>query len=517
MPLPPFSTCTYTDFSDPDHAAAFRAAIAAVRADLGKTYPLVIAGEEIHTDSTFTSTNPANPDEVIGHFADASVEQADAALQAAWAAFPAWSSWSPEDRADVLLRAAALMRARRHLFSAAMVLEVGKSWPEADADTAEAIDFLEFYAREAVRWGQPQGTTPYPGETNVVRYIPLGAGVSIPPWNFPVAIAAGMATAPISCGNTMVHKPAEQSPYTSWLVFDVLREAGLPAGVMNFLTSSDGAVVGAHLVQHPRTRFIEFTGSKAVGCWIYGEAAKIQPGQIWLKRVVAEMGGKDAILVDSDANLDAAADGIVRAAFGFQGQKCSACSRALIHADVYDALVPKILEHARKLTVGDTADGTHPVGPVIEEEAYDRILRYIEIGRGEGEVLLGGAAAEGPGWFIQPTIIGGVAPDARVACEEIFGPVLALVKVDDYEHGVSVFNGTEYGLTGAYYGVANIADAKRRLFCGNLYINRKCTGALVDVQPFGGFNMSGTDAKAGGREHLLQFLQAKSITERLNP
>ena len=517
MPLPTFSTCTYTDFSDPIEADAFRAALAAVRSELGKTYPLVIGGEEIATDATFASRSPSNPDEVIGHFADATTAHADAALQAAWDAFPAWSAWSPEDRADVLLRAAALMRARRHQFSAAMVLEVGKSWPEADGDTAEAIDFLEFYAREAVRWGQPQGTTDYPGETNVVRYIPLGAGVSIPPWNFPVAIAAGMVTAPIACGNTMVHKPAEQSPYTSWLVFELLREAGLPAGVMNYLTCSDGAVVGAHLVQHPKTRFIEFTGSKAVGCWIFAEAAVVRPGQIWLKRVIAEMGGKDAMLVDRDANLDAAADGIVRAAFGFQGQKCSACSRALIHADVYDALVPKILAHAKVLTLGDPQDPANAVGPVIEEEAYDRILSYIDIGAQEGTVLLGGAAGDGPGWFVQPTIIGDLAPDSRVATEEVFGPVLALVKVDSYEHGVEVFNGTEYGLTGSYFGVEHIADAKRRLFCGNLYINRKCTGALVDVQPFGGFNMSGTDAKAGGREHLLQFLQGQSITEQLAP
>jgi 1-pyrroline-5-carboxylate dehydrogenase len=313
----------------------------------------------------------------------------------------------------------------------------------------------------------------------------------------------------------MVLKPAEQSPYTAWLVFDCLRQAGLPAGVLNYVTCSDGAVVGGHLVQHPRTRFISFTGSKAVGCWIYEEAGKVRPGQIWLKRVVAEMGGKDAVLVDKDANLDAAADGIVRGAFGFQGQKCSAGSRALIHADVYDELVPKIVSAASTVTVGSPEVNGQGMGPVIEQESLDRILRYIEIGKTEGTLLLGGEKAAGNGYFVQPTIFGDMAPDARVANEEIFGPVLALVKVDDYEHGVRVFNGTEYGLTGAYFGIANIEDAKQRLFCGNLYINRKCTGALVDIQPFGGFNMSGTDAKAGGREHLLQFLQAKSISERL--
>ncbi|MCO4770309.1 MAG: L-glutamate gamma-semialdehyde dehydrogenase [Deltaproteobacteria bacterium] len=513
--LPPFETCTYTDFSDPDHAAAFEQALAKMRAQLGRTYPLVIAGEEIALETTFASINPSNLDEVIGHFADGTVEHGEAALQAAWDAFPDWAGRTPEDRAGVLMRAAALMRAERHLFSAAMVLEVGKTWPEADADTAEAIDFLEFYAREGVRWAKPQETTEYPGETNVVRYVPLGAGVAIPPWNFPVAIAAGMATAPIAAGNTMVLKPAEQSPLTSWLVFDLLRRAGLPKGVLNFVTCSDGAVVGGHLVQHPRTRFISFTGSKAVGCWIFEEAGKVRPGQIWLKRVVAEMGGKDAVLVDRDANLEAAADGIVRGAFGFQGQKCSAGSRALIHADVYDEIVPLIVAKARAVTVGSPEVNGQGMGPVIEQEALDRVLRYIDYGKEEGTLLVGGEAAPGNGHFVQATVFGDCAPDSRVASEEIFGPILALVKVADYAAGVSVFNGTEYGLTGAYFGIENIERAKRELFCGNLYINRKCTGALVDVQPFGGFNMSGTDAKAGGREHLLQFLQGKSICERL--
>ena len=513
--LPPFRVCPYTDFSDPENAAAFEAALATVRSELGRTFPLVIGGQEIHTDRTFASLNPSNVDEVIGHFTDGTTEHAEAALQASWDAFPAWASRAPEERAGIIMRAAALMRARRHLFSAAMVLEVGKTWPEADGDTAEAIDFLEFYAREAVRWGQPQGTTEYPGETNQVRYLPLGAGVAIPPWNFPVAIAAGMSMAPIAAGNTMVLKPAEQSPYAAWLVFDLMRQAGLPPGVLNYVTCSDGAVVGGHLVKHPRTRFISFTGSKAVGCWIYEEAGKVRPGQIWLKRVTAEMGGKDAVLVDKDANLDAAADGIVRGAFGFQGQKCSAGSRALIHADVYDALVPKIIEQARAITVGSAEVKGQGMGPVIEQEALDRVLKYIEIGKTEGTLLVGGERVDGNGHFVQATIFGDLAPDARVATEEIFGPVLALVKVDSYEQGVQVFNGTEYGLTGSYFGIENIEDAKRRLFCGNLYINRKCTGALVDVQPFGGFNMSGTCSKAGGRQYLLQFLQGQSIAERL--
>jgi len=513
--LPPFETTTYTDFTDPQHAAAFTAALATMRARLGATYPSVIAGADRAADSTFDSINPGRLDEVVGRFADAGIPDAEDALAAAWAAFPSWSATPVADRAGVLVRAAADMRRRRHEFSASMVLEVGKSWAEADADTAEAIDFLEFYAREAIRWDAPQGTTPYPGESNTVQYLPLGAGVAIPPWNFPVAIVAGMVSAPIAAGNTMVLKPAEQSPWTAWLVFDCLRRAGLPDGVLNFVTCADGAVVGGHLVQHPKTRFISFTGSRAVGCWIYEEAAKVRPGQIWLKRVVAEMGGKDAILVDADANVEAAATGIVASAFGFQGQKCSAGSRSLVHADVYDAVVELVRAKTAALIQGDPSDVANYSGPVIDAEAKAKILSYIEIGKTEGRLLVGGEVAPGNGHYIQPTVIADVPEDARIANEEIFGPVLAIVKVRDYEHGVAVFNGTDYGLTGGYFGVANIGDARRRLFCGNLYINRKCTGALVDTQPFGGFNMSGTDAKAGGREHLLQFLQAKSIAERL--
>lgn len=511
----PFQNEPLTDFSDPAVAADFQAAIDLVRSRLGETHPNVVGGADRTASNTFASIDPSHNATVIGRFQDGTTDDAEDALAAAWAAFPSWSATPVRERAAVLLRAAHAMRRRKHEFSAAMVLEAGKTWPEADGDTAEAIDFLEFYAREAIRWDQPQPTTPYPGETNTVQYIALGAGVVIPPWNFPVAIAAGMTTAPVVAGNTVVLKPAEQTPYTAWMVFQLLRDAGLPDGVVNFVTSADGAVVGGHLVTHPKTRFISFTGSKAVGCWIHAEAAKVRPGQIWLKRVVAEMGGKDAILVDADADVDAAADGIVRAAFGFQGQKCSACSRALIHGDVYDALEAKVAAAAKKIVVGHPSDPASNMGAVIDREAEARILSYLDVGRSEGTLLAGGGAAGAGGHFLQASVFGSVSRDARLANEEIFGPVLALVRVDSYEEGVEVFNNTEYGLTGSYFGTANIDDAKRRLHCGNLYINRKCTGALVDVQPFGGFNMSGTDTKAGGREHLLAFLQAKTICERL--
>lgn len=515
--LGPFQTTTYTDFSDPRNQAAFRAALDLVTRNLGRTWPVVIGGVEETLEATFDSVNPGDLDQTIGSFGDGTTDHADRALSVAWAAFPAWAATPVQDRANILLRAAEMMRERRHEFSAAMVLEAGKSWPEADGDTAEAIDFLDFYARSAVEWAAPRPTTPYPGELNSVHYLPLGVGVAIPPWNFPVAIVAGMCAAPIAAGNTMILKPAEQTPYTAWLVFDLFRQAGLPDGVLNYVTCADGAIVGGHLVQHPRTRFISFTGSRAVGCWIYEEAGKVRPGQIWLKRVVAEMGGKDAILVDRDAHVEAAAVAIVKSAFGFQGQKCSAGSRALIHTAVYDKVEARVVELTKQLVQGDPRDVANHAGPVIDEEARDKVLSYIAIGKSEATLLAGGEAAPGNGHYIQPTVFGSVPEDARIANEEIFGPVLALVRVTDYEAGVRIFNDTDYGLTGGFFGTANIEDAKRRLFCGNLYINRKCTGALVDVQPFGGFNMSGTDAKAGGREHLLQFLQAKSIAERLVP
>ena len=511
----PFQSESLTDFSDPRASAAFQASLDLVQSRLGATYPNVIGGGDSIAQGTFASVDPSHNATVVGRFQDATVADADAALEAAWAAFPGWAATPVRERAAVLLRAAAGMRARKHEFSAAMVIEAGKTWPEADGDTSEAIDFLEFYAREAVRWDAPQPTTPYPGETNTVQYIPLGAGVIIPPWNFPVAIAAGMTTAPVVAGNTVVLKPAEQTPYTGWLVFDLLRKSGLPDGVINFVACADGAVVGAHLVSHPRTRFISFTGSKAVGCWIYGEAATVKPGQKWLKRVVAEMGGKDAILVDADADVDAAADAIVRAAFSFQGQKCSACSRALIHADVYDQVAMRVAAAAREIKVGHPSNPANGMAAVIDGDSHARILSYIEIGDGEATRLAGGETAGEGGHFVQATVFGDVPRQARIANEEIFGPVLALVPVASYEEGVEIFNDTDYGLTGSYFGRANIEDAKRRLHCGNLYINRKCTGALVDVQPFGGFNMSGTCSKAGGREHLLEFLQAKAICERL--
>jgi 1-pyrroline-5-carboxylate dehydrogenase len=408
------------------------------------------------------------------------------------------------------------MRERRNTFSAWMVLEVGKSWAEADADTAEAIDFMEFYAREMLRHDAPQPLVQLPGEKDTLVYLPLGVGAIIPPWNFPLAICVGMTTAAIVTGNTVVVKPSSDSPAIAWQFFALMEEIGLPPGVFNFVTGG-GGTVGDTLVKHPKTRFIAFTGSREVGVGINRLAAEVQPGQIWLKRVVAEMGGKDAIIVDEEADLDAAAQGVAASAFGFQGQKCSACSRAIVSEKVYEPFLAKLLAEVAKITVAEPERPDVKMGPVVNAAALDRIVSYIERGKQEGRLVAGGGLLPGKdGYFIQPTVIADVKPNAVIAQQEIFGPVLAVIPVKNYDEALAVANGTEYGLTGAVYtkNAEKIERAKDEFFVGNLYINRKCTGAMVGAHPFGGFNMSGTDSKAGGRDYLLLFLQAKSIAEK---
>jgi len=503
-----------TDFSQPREREAMEAAIRKVEGELGQEYPLIIGGERVKVGKTFDSLNPAKPSQIIGRFQSATTREAESAIAAAERAFESWKKETPERRADLLFRAAAILRERKHEFSAGMVLEVGKSWGEADGDTAEAIDFLEFYAREALRYAAGQPLTRIPGEKNELRYIPLGVGLAIPPWNFPLAIMAGMTTAAAVTGNTVILKPSSDAPAIAYRFFVALEQAGMPPGVVNFLTGS-GAAIGDFLVESPRIRFVSFTGSKEVGLRINEKAAQPRPGQIWIKRVVAEMGGKDFILVDETADVDAAAAGIVAAAFGFQGQKCSACSRAIVHRKVYDSLLQKVVEKTRALTVGATNTAGMQVGPVINAGAEKKILQYIDIGKQEGRLVAGGEKAPGEGFFIQPTVFADVKPDSRIAQEEIFGPVLAILPTPSYEEGVKMANQSEYGLTGSLYSkdAKRLEQAREVLHVGNLYLNRKCTGALVGVHPFGGFNMSGTDSKAGGRDYLLLFLQAKAISE----
>ena len=513
----PFKNEEILDFSRPENRQPQLAALEKARTELGQTYPLIINGKKINGASTFASVNPSRPDQVIGHFARATVEQVNEAVQAAATAFESWKHVPAEERAGYLFAAADLLKQRRFDMNAWMILEVGKSWVEADGDTAEAIDFLEYYAREMLRLAGEQPLVKIEGEDNQLVYIPLGVGAVIPPWNFPAAITIGMTGASIVAGNTVVLKPASTSPRIAWEFVRILEDAGLPPGVVNFLTGS-GSTIGDALVEHPLVRFIAFTGSRDVGLRINELAAKPYKGQRWLKRAVLEMGGKDAVVVDETADLDAAATGIVASAFGFQGQKCSAGSRAIVVASVYDQVLQKVIEKTKQLTVGDVTQPETYMGPVVDANAFKKITDYIEVGKGEGRLVAGGNH-HGPGYFIEPTVIADVDPHARIAQEEIFGPVLAFIKAKDFEDALHIANDTEYGLTGSLYSQdrQRIKRAKEEFHVGNLYFNRKSTGALVGVHPFGGFNMSGTDSKAGGRDYLLLFTQAKAISVKKGP
>ena len=516
---PEFTNCEVYTFEDEAQKKAMAEAIAKVESEAGTEYDLVIDGERVKGDGLLKTINPSDKDVVLGVFQKGTVELAEKAIKAADVAFETWRNVPADERAEYLFKAAEIMKRRRFELGATMVLEEGKNWIEADADVCEAIDFLEFYAREAIRYGKPQGLTPSPGEQNEYFYIPLGVGVVIPPWNFPLAILVGMSSAAVAAGNTVVLKPSSDSPLIGYKFFEIMEEAKLPAGVLNFFPGS-GGVVGNTLVEHPRTRFISFTGSREVGLGIVERAAKTQPGQLWIKRVVAEMGGKDAIIVDSEADLDAAAKGTMLAAFGFQGQKCSACSRAIVDAEVYDEFLAKLVAESKNITIGPVKDQKNYMGPVINQKAMDSILKYTEVAQKEGGRLMlgGGAATEaGNGFYVEPTIIADVRSRDTIGQEEIFGPVCAVIKAQDFDDAIRIANDTEYGLTGAVFSrnEEKLARARRDFHVGNLYLNRKCTGALVDVHPFGGFNMSGTDSKAGSRDYLLLFMQGKSVTKKV--
>jgi len=520
LPVAPkgaFRNEPFVDFSTGENRDAMKAALVRVGDLLGREYPLIVGGERLRTSAKIESHNPARPTQVIGVHQKADVEHAEGAIQAALAAFEHWKYVSLEVRTSLLLRASELIRERKLDFSAWLVYEVGKNWAEADADVAETIDFLEFYAREAIRLAGATTPIQYPGEKNELLYIPLGVGAVIPPWNFPFAIMAGMTAAAIVTGNTVVLKPSIDSPTIAAKFLEVLEEAGMPPGVVNFCPGL-GPTFGNAIVEHPKTRFIAFTGSRAVGLEIHEKAAKTQLGQIWIKRTILEMGGKDSIIVTNDCNLDAAVDGVVAAAFGFSGQKCSACSRAIVDELVYDLFVERVRERVAQLTVGDPAVNPN-MGPVISHTALQKILKYIEIGKAEGRLIAGGHAIETAdgGYLIQPTVFADVAPNARIAQEEIFGPVLALIKAKNFDEALAIANNTEYGLTGAIYSYdrGELDKARQDFHVGNLYLNRKCTGAMVGAHPFGGFNMSGTDSKAGGPDYLYLFTQAKSVAEKL--
>jgi 1-pyrroline-5-carboxylate dehydrogenase len=507
----------FTDFRKDENADAMRDALTRVGDMLGHEYELVIGSERLRTDGKILSKNPARPVQVVGIHQKAGAEHAENAMQAALRAFETWQYTPAEERASLLLNAAAIIRDHKFDFCAWLTYEVGKNWAEADADVGETIDFLEFYAREALRLSHATTPIQYPGERNKLLYIPLGVGAVIPPWNFPFAIMAGMTAAAIVTGNTVILKPSSDSPTIAAQFFEVLEEAGMPPGVVNFCPGS-GATFGNAIVEHPKTRFIAFTGSKEVGLDIHERAAKTQPGQIWIKRTILEMGGKDSIIISADADLDQAVAGVVASAFGFSGQKCSACSRAIVEEPIYDVFVERVREAVAALKVGDPTENPN-MGPVVNEGALRTIEGYIAAGKTEGRLIAGGNAIETPekGYFLEPTVFADVAPGARISQEEIFGPVLAILKARDFDSALTIANNTEFGLTGAVYTQDRVKldKARREFHVGNLYFNRKCTGAMVGAHPFGGFNMSGTDSKAGGPDYLDLFTQAKSVAEKL--
>ena len=513
----PFRNEPPTNFSKSEVVRQMRAALERVRGQLGREYELIVGGHRLRTAEKIYSLNPARPSEVVGIHQKAGHNEVEPAMKAALSAFESWSRAPLETRVEVLFRTAELLRERKFELMAWLIFEVSKNWAEADADIAETIDFCEFYAREALRLAEVKTPVQLPGEIDQLLYIPLGVGAVIPPWNFPSAIMAGMTLASIVCGNTVILKPSSDSPTIAAKFVEILEAAGMPEGVVNFCPGA-GASFGDQIVSHPQTRYIAFTGSREVGLRIHRVAADRASGQIWIKRTILEMGGKDAIVVDADADLDAAVDGVAASAFGFQGQKCSACSRAIIDERIYDKFLERLKERVEQITIGDPALNPN-MGAVINEGSMQSILNYIEIGRREGRLITGGqrATEAGEGYFIQPTVIADIRPKSRLEQEEIFGPVLAVIKSRNFEHGLEIANDTEFGLTGAVYTHSRerIELAKREFHVGNLYINRKCTGAIVGAHPFGGFNMSGTDSKAGGPDYLYLFTQAKSVAERI--
>jgi 1-pyrroline-5-carboxylate dehydrogenase len=514
--LTPYRSEPYSDFTDPNRADAYRAALEDVSAALGERAMVVIGGEYVDTKKSIDSVNPADPSQIVGTAASADAAHVDAAIDAAWQAFGGWAARTAEERAGVIHRVGDIIAERRFEFAAWQTFEAGKNWTEAEADVAEAIDFCRYYAHQALRMSEPVEVEEYSGELNESWLQPIGAGVVIPPWNFPLAILVGMTVGPVAAGNTVVVKPASNTPLVGWGFVKALEEAGIPPGVVNYLPGA-GGTIGDALVDHPGTRFINFTGSKEVGLRIAERSAKVHKGQKWLKRSYMEMGGKDALIVDDTADLDAAAIDAVRSAFGFQGQKCSACSRLIVFESVHDELMDKVVEHASQLSVGPPVDN-HPIGPVISAAQQRTILDEIEAGLDEAELIMGGAPVDREGgYYIEPTIFDKVSPDARLAQHEIFGPVLSVITVADFDEALDVANGTEFGLTGGVHSgdEARLERAKRDFHVGNLYLNRKITGALVGIQPFGGFNMSGSNAKAGGPDYLRLFMEMKSVSRKI--
>lgn len=509
-----FHNAPDTDYADTNQRTLAEQALEKIKRELGQTYLPLINGEHVETDNYLDSFNPSAKNELVGKVGQTSVDQAEQAMEAAKIAFPSWKATPPEERATILRKAADLIEQRRHELNAWICLEVGKIIPQADGEVSEAIDFCRYYAAEMEKLATGKNYD-LAGENNHYFYQPKGIVVVISPWNFPLAIATGMTVAALVAGNCTLLKPAAPSMVIAAKLIEILVEAGIPPGVLSYLPGK-GSEIGTHLVEHKDTHVIAFTGSREVGCRIYAEAAKLKPGQKHLKRVIAEMGGKNAIIVDESADLDQAVVGVMQSAFGYSGQKCSACSRVIVAATVHDAFLERLIEAAKSLNIGATDDPSRQMGPVIDGAARDRILEYIAQGKKQSELVLEMPVPDN-GYYISPSIFSGVAPDHTIAQEEIFGPVLAVIKSTNFDEALAIANGTDYALTGGLYSrtPSHIKQASREFEVGNLYINRNITGAIVARQPFGGFKLSGVGSKAGGPDYLLQFLDPRAITENV--
>lgn len=511
--LPRFENEPFADFTKESVRKAFIDAVAQVRSQLGREYPLIIGGKEVRTSDTLPSVNPANPSEVIGTICQASTREIDLAIEAAKKAAPAWKALSPEERAGFLVKAAEVARKEIFTLSAWQTLEVGKQYDQAQADVAEAIDFLEYYAREMIRLGKPQRMGRAPGEMSQLIYQPKGIAAVIAPWNFPLAISCGMSAAAIVTGNPVLYKPAGPSSVVGFTLAEIFRKAGLPDGVFNYVPGR-GSVMGDYLVEHPDVSLIAFTGSMEVGHRIINKASVVHPGQKQIKKVIAELGGKNAIIIDDDADLDEAIREVLHSAFAFQGQKCSACSRVIVVEPIYAKFIERLVEGARSLAVGPAEDPTYFMGPVVDDKAQANVLKYIEIAKSEGKLLVS-SSAPSSGYYVPLTIVEGITPEHRIAQEEVFGPVLSVMKAKNFDQAIEWANSTRYSLTGAVFSRSprHLDRARAEFNVGNLYLNRGSTGALVERHPFGGFNMSGIGSKAGGPDYLLQFMDPRVVCE----
>lgn len=512
--LTPFTNEPLVDFTSNDYRQAFPKAISEIRKTLGKTYPLYINGKEVKTADTLPSVNPAKPSEILGYIGQAGMEDVKTAIASAKNAYPAWRDTQPAERAEFLLKAATMARRKSVELAAWQVMEVGKQWDQAYADVAEAIDFLEYYAREMMRLANPHHMGHVPGEVNRYFYEPKGVAAVIAPWNFPLAISMGMVSAAIVTGNTVVYKPSNLTGIVGHQLVDIFREVGLPAGVFNYIPGKS-SVMGDFLVDHPDISLIAFTGSMEVGLRIIERAAKVYPGQKYVKKIICEMGGKNAIIVDDDSDLDEVVPHVLYSAFGFQGQKCSACSRVIVLDNIYEKFTERLVKAANAYTIGPAENPAYTMGAVADEHAMKNIMKYIEIGSKEGKILYQSPVPTDGGYYVPLTIVEGIKPEHRLAQEEVFGPVLAVMRVKDFDQAIEWANSTRFALTGGVFSRSpkHLAQASKEFRVGNLYINRNNTGALVERQPFGGSQMSGVGTKAGGPDYLLHFMDPRVVTE----